>query len=151
MASLTCLHIRDTRSSFEVRFSLECSWSGAFSEELCEPPDFLVGTYLEIRQLLAQRSPLLTTCLLPGETGDRARDQTSCSTRTPERCSSGPNGMTCLARHQSRSSTSSLLSLASMWYIPLLMDPVSSTSSQKTPSIPRCTNILTSSHRLLLS
>ena len=31
------------------------------------------------------------------------------------------------------------------------MDPVSSTSSQKTPSIPRCTNVLTSSHRLLLS
>ena len=38
-----------------------------------------------------------------------------------------------------------------MWYIPLLMDPVSSTSSQTTPSIPRCTNVLTSSHRLLLS
>ena len=38
--------------------------------------------------------------------------------------------------------------LTSMWYIPLLMDPVSSASSQKTPSIPRCTNVLTSSHRL---
>ena len=59
--------------------------------------------------------------------------------------------MTCFARGPTLSSTSSLLSLTSMWYIPLLMDPVSSLSSQTTPSIPRCTNVLTSSHRLLLS
>ena len=59
--------------------------------------------------------------------------------------------MTCFARRPTLSSTSSLLSLTSMWYIPLLMDPVSSTSSQTTPSTPRCTNVLTSSHRLLLS
>ena len=151
MASLTCPRIRGTQSLLEIRLSLECSWSGACSEELCQSPDFLVGTCLEISQLLAQRSPLLTTCLLPGETGDSARDQTSCPTRIPERCSSGPNGMTCFARGPTLSSTSSLLSLTSMWYIALLMDPVSSTSSQKTPSIPRCTNVLTSSHRLLLS
>ena len=151
MASLTCLHLRDTRSLLEVRLSLECRWPAACSEELCQPPDFLVGTCLEISQLLAQRSPLLTTCLLPGETGDSARDQTSCPTRIPERCSSGPNGMTCFARRPTLSSTGSLLNLTSMWYSPRLMDPVSSTSSQKAPSIPRCTNVLTSSHRLLLS
>ena len=59
--------------------------------------------------------------------------------------------MTCFARRPTLSSTGSLLSLTSMWYIPLLMDPVSSASSQTTPSIPRCTNVLTSSHRLLFS
>ena len=58
--------------SLEVRLSLECRWPAACSEELCQSPDFLVGTCLEISQLLAQRSPLLTTCLLPGETGDSA-------------------------------------------------------------------------------
>ena len=72
VASLTCPHIRGTRSLLEVRLSLGCSWSGACSEELCQPPDFLVGTCLEISQLLSQRSPFLTTYLLPGETGDSA-------------------------------------------------------------------------------
>ena len=152
MASLTCPHIRGTRSLLEVRLSLENSWSGACSEDLCQSPDFLVGTCLEISQLLAQSSPLLTTCLLPRETGGSALGTTH---RAPhgssERCSSGPNGMTRFARGPTLSSTSSLLSLPSMWYIPLLMDPVSSASSQKTPSIPLCTNVLTSSHRLLLS
>ena len=72
MASLTCPHIRDTQPLLEVRLSLECRWPAACSKELCQSPDFLVGTCLEISQLLAQRSPLLTTCLLPGETGDSA-------------------------------------------------------------------------------
>ena len=64
---------------------------------------------------------------------------------------SGQNGMTCFARRRTVSSTNSLLSLTSMWYISFLMDEVSSTSSQKTHSIPRCTNVLTNSHKLLLS
>ena len=59
--------------------------------------------------------------------------------------------MTCFARRPTSSSTCSLLSLTSMWYIPLLMDPVSSASSQTTLSIPLCTNVLASSYRLLLS
>ena len=42
-----------------------------------------------------EAQPLLTTCLLPVETGDSAQNQTSCHTRIPERCSSGPNGKTC--------------------------------------------------------
>ena len=91
VTSLTCLHIRGTRSLLEVRLSLECSWSGACSEVLSQSPDFLAGTCPEISQLLAQRSPLLTTCLLPGETGDSAL-----GTKRRERCSSGPNGMTAL-------------------------------------------------------
>ena len=53
VASLTCLHIRDTRSLLEVRLSLECRWPAACSEELCQSPDFLVGTCLDISQLLA--------------------------------------------------------------------------------------------------
>ena len=39
--------------SLEVRLSLECRWPAACSEELCQSPDFLVGTCLEISQLLA--------------------------------------------------------------------------------------------------
>ena len=95
--------------------SLECS---SCSEELCQSPGFLFGTCLEISQLLAQRSPPHN---LPSPWRDwrqRARNQTSCPTRIPERCSSGPNGMTCFARRPTLSSTSSLLSLTSMWYIP---------------------------------
>ena len=46
MASLTCLHIRDTRSHLEVRLPLECTWPAACSEELCQSPNFLVGTCL---------------------------------------------------------------------------------------------------------
>ena len=151
VASLTSLQIRDTRSLLEVRLSLECSWSGACSEELSVtwfPRRDLPGDQPTPRS--TQPAPHNLPCPWR-DWRQGSRDHTSCSTRIPERCSSGPNGMTCFARCPTVSSTSSLLSLTSMWYIPLLMDPVSSTSSQKKPSIPRCTNVLTSSHRLLLS
>ena len=63
--------------------------------------------------------------------------------RIPERCSSGPNGMTCFAR-RCCPQLAHCSALRRCGTFPLLMDPVSSASSQTTHSIPRCTNVLTS-------
>ena len=153
VASLTCPHIRGTRS-LSWRFGCLLSVAG-LEPVLKSSVNLLISSSgLAWRSTNSSLNAAHSSQTCPSPWRDwrqRARDQTSCPTRFPERCSSGPNGMACLARGPTLSSTSSLLNLTSMWYLPLLMDPVSSKSSQKTPSIPRCTNVLTSSHRLLLS